>query len=279
MKNKFEKLQKFLKTLKKQGICLAFSGGIDSALLLYLCAKADSKVPESKTKTQGQNTCTSRIIAITFKSEFQTEEEINFTKKFCKDIGINQKIIEFSILDNNIIQNNPKDRCYHCKKLFFGKIKEFAASNGFQNIIDGTNFDDLSAYRPGLKAISELEIISPFAEFKITKSEIREQAKLLGLEIFDKPSTPCIATRFPYNTHLNPNDIEKVKSGERFLKSFGFENCRLRLHTNIARIEISQEKFGDFLNRKTEILEKLKPLGFKYVTLDISGLKSGSMDI
>ncbi len=272
MKNKFEKLQNYLKTLEKQGICLAFSGGIDSALLLHLCASLKNK---RNAKTQE----TQEIIAVTFKSEFQTEEEINFTKEFCKQTGVAQKLIEFSILENGIVKNNPKDRCYYCKKLFFSKIKEFAASFGFQNIIDGTNFDDLSAYRPGLKAISELGVISPFAKFEITKAEIREYARLLGLEIFNKPSTPCIATRFPYDTPLNLDSIQKVKNGEKILKDLGFENCRLRLHSDIARIEIPAEKFEKFLSQNPKIIDKLKPLGFKYITLDLLGLKSGSMDI
>lgn len=256
MQNKFEDLKLYLSDLKKQGLCLAFSGGIDSTLLLYLCKDFDAA-------------------AVTFKSVFQTAEEINLTKELCKKYGVRQEIIEFYPLESPVLKNNPKYRCYHCKHLMFSRLKEFAAE---KVIIDGTNFDDLSVYRPGLKALKELGVLSPFAEFKITKKEIRDYAKNCGIEIFDKPSTPCLATRFPYGTELFEDKIELAAKGERVLKSAGFENCRLRLHNDIARIEIPPEKFIEFLTGKDAITETLKSYGIRYVTLDIEGLRSGSMD-
>ena len=257
MNKKFEDLKNYLKDLKKKGICIDFSGGIDSTVLLFLCKDLN-------------------LTAVTFKSVFQTEDEILETTDLCKFYGVEQKIIEYFPLENEIIKKNPKDRCYHCKKLFFSKLKDFA---GERVVIDGTNADDLNAYRPGIKALKELQITSPLAEFGITKLEIREFAKKMGIKIFDKPSTPCIATRFPYETDLCEDLIKKVKAGEKFLKSLGFDNCRLRLHRDIVRIEIPLEDFDTFMNSKADVVTKLKVIGFRYITLDLEGLRSGSMDI
>ena len=257
MQHKFLQLKEYLKGLDKQGICLAFSGGIDSTVLLFLCKDFDTT-------------------AVTFKSVFQSDEEIEEAKKLCQFYGVKQNIIEYYPLENELIKNNPKDRCYHCKKLFFSKLKEFAQK---RIIIDGTNSDDLKVFRPGLKALKELGITSPLAEFGITKQEIREFAKQAGIKIFDKPSTPCIATRFPYGTTLSEDLINKVKAGENLLKATGFSRCRLRLHQDIARIEIPSEDFYTFLEIKDKIVKDMKELGFKYITLDLEGLRSGSMDI
>lgn len=183
MNNKFDKLKIYLNELKEQGLCLAFSGGIDSTLLLYLCKDMN-------------------ILALTFDSNFQTKEEIDATKDLCKKYGVKQIIIEQNVFDNPIILENPKDRCYHCKKFLFENAVRIAKENGIKNIIDGTNFDDLGVYRPGRKALKELGIISPLAKFEITKQEIRTYAKECGIEIFSKPSAPCLATRFPYGTKL-----------------------------------------------------------------------------
>lgn len=260
MNNKFEKLQNYLEHLNEQGLCLAFSGGIDSTLLLYLCQKMN-------------------ILAITFNSNFQTAEEIKLTKNLCKKYGVKQIIIEKDVFENPIILNNPKDRCYHCKKFLFANAVKIAKDNGLRHIIDGTNFDDLNVYRPGRKALKELGVISPFAMFEITKKEIRDYAKKCGIEIFSKPSSPCLATRFPYGTNLTTEKLKLVEKGEDFLKKNGFECCRLRIHDNIARIEILPEKFEEFLEKKDLIIKKIKDLKIPYVTLDLEGFRSGSMDL
>ena len=256
MQNKFEQLKIYLSDLEKQGLYLAFSGGIDSTLLLWLCKDLN-------------------VTAVTFNSVFQTEEEIAQTSKICKNYGVKQKIIEYYPLGNGVLKNNPQDRCYHCKKLLFSKLSEFA--NG-HNIIDGTNYDDLSVYRPGIKALEELGIISPFAKFGITKQEIRDYAKECGIDIFDKPSTPCLATRFPYGAELTPEKLRLVEHGEKILKDLGFSCCRLRLHNDIARIEIPQSDFTQFLSAKDDIINALKTSGITYITLDLEGFRSGSMD-
>lgn len=260
MYKKFENLIKFLDEKKKQGICLAFSGGIDSTLLLYLCRKTD-------------------MLAVTFNSVFQTSKEINLTKKLCEKYNIQQIILDTDILSNSVISENPKDRCYHCKKIIFEQILEIAKKQNKKCIIDGTNFDDLNVYRPGQKALKEFKVISPFADFKITKQEIRDFAKECGIKIYDKPSTPCLATRFPYGTKLTKDKLEFVENGEKFLKNLGFDNCRLRIHGNIARIEINSGKFNEFFQQKDLIIKTLKTDDIKYLTLDIEGFRSGSMDV
>lgn len=260
MKNKFENLKIYLSKLGKHGICLAFSGGIDSTLLLYLCKDFNPA-------------------AVTLSSVFQTEEELELSENLCKKYGVSHNVIEFFPLEDKILVNNPKDRCYHCKKFFFGKLKDFAKENNLKFIIDGTNADDIHTYRPGLRALEEMKIISPFVKFQITKQEIRDYAKEFGIEIFNKPSTPCLATRFPYGTELNERSLNIVRCGERFLKEIGFENNRFRLHNDIARIEIPKEQFEDFLAKKEEITKYIKHFGVKYVTLDMEGIRSGSMDL
>ena len=258
--NKFDELKQYLSSLEKQGICLAFSGGIDSSLLLWLCKDFN-------------------VTAVTFVSEFQTSEEIEFTKNFCALCGVQQEIISLKMLEDDVISNNPKDRCYHCKKKFFTAIKNYAHLNNIKNIIDGTNYDDLHTYRPGLKALQELEILSPFAQFEITKQEIRSYAKDVGLKIYDKPSKPCLATRFPYGTHLVADRIEQVKKVESLLEKHGFPENRARFHGDIMRIEIPVNKFDDFIKVRDDLITRLKQIGIKYITLDVEGLRRGSMDL
>ena len=261
MQSKFLQLAEFLKFKDKQGICLAFSGGIDSTLLLYLCKGLK------------------KVSAVTFRSIFQSEEEIELCQHLASKYDMNHVIIDINPLESPDLAKNPQNRCYLCKKIFFSKLTDFAKSQNLEYIMDGTNFDDLHAFRPGLKALKELNISSPLAEFKITKQEIRLYAEEIGIEIAQKPSTPCLATRFPYGTRLDAEKINIVKQGENILKSFGFESNRLRLHDNIARIEIEKSRFNDFLARKDEIVQALKSTGITYITLDLEGLRSGSMDI
>ena len=261
MQNKFLQLSEFLKSKEKQGICLAFSGGIDSTLLLYLCKGLK------------------KVSAVTFRSIFQSEEEIELCQHLASKYDMNHVIIDINPLESPDLAKNPQNRCYLCKKIFFSRLTDFAKSQNLEYIIDGTNFDDIHSFRPGLKALKELNISSPLAEFKITKQEIRMYAEEIGIEIAQKPSTPCLATRFPYGTRLDAEKINIVKQGENILKSFGFEANRLRLHDNIARIEIEKSRFNDFLARKDEIVKALKSTGITYITLDLEGLRSGSMDI
>lgn len=257
MQDKFDKLKNYLTQKSKQGICLAYSGGVDSCVLLYICKDLN-------------------LVAVTFKSVFQTNEEVENAINICNYYGVRHKVIEYNPLADETIKNNPKDRCYHCKKLIFSKLKELATS---KLIIDGTNADDLKTYRPGVKALKELEIFSPLAEFNIAKDDIRNFAKLNEIKNFDKPSNPCLATRLPYNTLLCEKDLNLVRDGEKIIRECGFNSCRLRLHNDVARIEIPVDKFPEFIEVSDKIVEKLKNLGVKYAALDLIGLRSGSMDV
>lgn len=248
------------------GLCVSFSGGVDSSLLLKIACEEAKKLNND-------------IFAVTFATKLHPMEDIEVSKKICKEFNILHNIIYVNEFENINILNNPIDRCYYCKKYLFTKLVEFAKSKDIKNVIDGTNADDLKEYRPGILALKELEIISPLAELGITKSEVRTYAKKLNISVSNRPSTPCMATRLPYNTKIDFKTLKKLEDGENYIKNLGFEIIRLRLHNNIIRVEIKKDEFMKFLNCSEEIIKFLKGLGFKYITLDLEGFRSGSMDI
>ena len=163
--------------------------------------------------------------------------------------------------------------------MLFEKLVEFAHENGYKTVADGTNADDHNEYRPGIQALGELGVVSPLAELGITKNEVRHFAKELGIRVHNKPSAPCMATRFPYNTEITRESLEKVELAENYLKQCGLEVCRLRVHSDIARIEVKEEDFEKVLINRKNIASELKKIGFTYITLDIEGFRSGSMDV
>ena len=171
------------------------------------------------------------------------------------------------------------DRCYLCKKCLFRKLIAKAEELGARTVLDGTNADDLTVYRPGIRALRELGVISPLAELGITKAEVRQIAAEYGLSVSGRPSTPCMATRFPYGTELDYDMIRRVEEGEAWLRAQGFYNVRLRVHGGIARIEVDPESMTELVKIREELLKKMSGYGFDYVTLDLAGFRSGSMDI
>lgn len=261
-----EKLREKIKDLLENGLCVAFSGGVDSSLLL--------KIACEQAKEQNLD-----VYAVTFETKLHPCADVEIAKKVAKNVGAIHKIIQVNELDNVEILQNPVDRCYKCKKYLFENLVDFAKENGIKNIIDGTNFDDLSQYRPGIRALKELEIISPLADLKITKEQVREYAKMLDLSVSNRPSAPCLATRLPYNTTIDFELLSQIDLGENYLKEQGFLVNRIRVHKDIARIEIKKQDFAKFIEKSDEITQKLKELGFVYITLDIEGFRSGSMDI
>jgi len=176
------------------------------------------------------------------------------------------------------IAENPVERCYRCKRYLFKKILKEADRLGVSRVIEGTNADDLHVYRPGIRAVRELGIISPLADIGITKEEVRLMAREYGISVAEKPSVPCLATRFPYGTHLTGEKLQKVEEGERFLKALGLYNVRLRVHGEIARIEVDRQDMPLLMGQKDLAVEYLKKLGYTYITLDLEGFRSGSMD-
>lgn len=266
MENKYLNLKNEFLNHIDDGICIAFSGGVDSSLLLKIASDV------SKEKNID-------IYAVTFSTKLHPMSDITISKKLAKSMNVIHEIITIDEFQNKDILNNPIDRCYQCKKYLFTRLLQFAKSKGLKYIVDGTNADDLKEYRPGLMALSELGIISPLAKFNITKKEVREIATTLNLSVASRPSSPCLATRLPYNTKITLELLQNIEKAEDYLNSIGFKIVRVRVHKDIARIEIPTEDFNRFLQNKDNIITYFKKLGFIYVTLDLEGFRSGSMDI
>ena len=257
---KYNELIKYLKGLGK--VVLAFSGGVDSTFLLRVAKVA-----------LGDN-----VKAVTIMSPYIPKWEIAEAKELAKKLGVQHEIIEAPIIDS--IKFNPEDRCYLCKTAVFGMILAIAKKQDYNCVIDGTNFDDLSDYRPGLRALKELEIKSPLLECKITKAEIRAFSKELGLNTWDKPAYACLLTRIPYGNELKVEDFEKIENAEKYMMSIGFRAVRVRCHGDLARVEVSKNDRSKLFDEALldTIAKKIKECGFKYVTLDLQGYRVGSFN-
>lgn len=265
--NTFNRLKDFLRPFRSQGVALAFSGGIDSTLLLAALNELNQEKPFPKA-------------AFYVQSVFQNKTESELVHSLCSAYHTELVVLQTDPLSLPAIKNNRTDRCYWCKKNFFTLLLKEASKKNLKTIIDGTNADDLKTYRPGLKALQELKILSPLSELGISKKQIRETAITLRLQNATKPSTPCLATRFEYNTELSDDKISMVERGEAFLrKRLDLNNnFRLRVHDRVARIEVSEKDLNAVLKHSSKITHFLKELGFSYVTLDLEGFRSGSMD-
>lgn len=206
-------------------------------------------------------------------------KDIEIARKVANESGAAHIILKIDELKDAGIINNPVNRCYLCKKHLFTKIKEKAAELNIKNVFDGTNEDDMHVYRPGIKALKELSVISPLQLMGFTKQDVRKMAEEYKISVADRPSAPCLATRFPYGTPLNSEEMRKVEKGEDFIRKLGFYNVRLRVHKDIVRIEVDDKDMIKFLECRKIIMEFLKTLNYSYITLDIEGFRSGSMDI
>lgn len=258
-------LQKLMEQYTQENVVVAFSGGVDSSLLLKTAC-----INAVKNGT--------KVFAVTMHTTLHTMNEIESSKETAGEVGTEHLIISVDELKEAGIENNPVERCYLCKKYLFQKMKDKAESLGVKIILDGTNEDDLHMFRPGLRALKELEIKSPLAESDFSKTDVRKLAEEYGLSVSKKPSTPCLATRFPYGSRLSYEEMKKVEKGEDFLKNLGLYNVRLRVHNDIARIEVDKEDIVKIVVYKEAIISYLKELGYRYITLDLEGFRSGSMD-
>ncbi|CDZ24273.1 putative protein slr1717 [[Clostridium] cellulosi] len=259
---KKEKLYDYLKSLGS--LAVAFSGGVDSSFLLK-CA---------------HDVLSDNVIAITARSSTFPKRELNEAIEFAKEYGIRQIIIDSDELDIKGFRENPVDRCYYCKSELFAKIKKVAEENNIKYIAEGSNMDDLGDYRPGLKAARECGAISPLRTAGLTKNDIRALSKEMGLKTWDKPSFACLASRIPYGQTITKEKLLLIDKAEQFLIDLGFKQIRVRHHGEIARIELLPEDmikiFQDGLREK--IHDYFKSLGFTYITLDLNGYKTGSMN-
>ena len=260
-----EKKQKLEQYLQELGsVAVAFSSGVDSTFLL--------KVASDVLKDN--------VIAVTAKSHSFPSRELKEAVSFCEKEGIRQVVIESEELSIDGFRKNPKNRCYLCKKELFRKIIETASDNGISYVAEGSNIDDNGDYRPGLAAIAELGIKSPLREVGLTKEEIRVLSKEMGLPTWDKPSYACLASRFVYGETISEEKLKMVEESEQLLLDLGFRQMRVRIHGNIARIEVLPDEFPKLLDEKvrSEVYSKLKNLGFDYVTMDLAGYRTGSMN-
>lgn len=266
IKEKLDHLKRYFQEISQEDVCLAFSGGVDSALLLQ--AAVDGAAETGKI-----------VYAVTFDSRLHPSCDLEIAKRVAEEIGGSHYILRINELEQEEIQTNPKDRCYRCKRHLFEKLKEFAEEKGVRVLLDGTNEDDLHVYRPGIRALRELGVKSPLAELHITKTQVKEMAAFYGLSVASRPSAPCMATRIPYGQRLDYEILERIAQGEAYLRGRIPGNLRLRLHGNLVRLEIDAPEFIPVLEMREEMIRHMKALGFDYVTLDLEGFRSGSMDL
>jgi uncharacterized protein len=260
-----EKYDRLISFIKSKGYCaVAFSGGVDSS---FLCHAAHEAVGD-------------KAIAITVVSPMLPKSEISAAKNVAEEIGLSHYLIVEDEIDDDVAKN-PKDRCYHCKKIEFRAIMDEARKHGVHTVFDGSNLDDLGDYRPGLKALAELKIDSPLREAQLTKNEIRELSKRFKLPTWNKPAFACLASRIPYGDSIDRDKLSRIEKAEEVLREKGFVQFRVRLHGNIARLEVAPDERKKFFD--DDVLDSLalqiKSLGFNFVAFELSGYKMGALNI
>lgn len=256
------RLQHHLSHLKR--VAVAFSGGVDSTLLLRVACD-----------TLGKD----QVVALTACTELVPRREQQEAEELARKLGVRHERLHEQVLSFRAVASNPRDRCYHCKHLLFTLFRKRCDELGYTHLVDGTNSDDLGEDRPGLKALKELQVKSPLAESGLSKQNVRELSRKLGLPTAEQPAFACLASRIPFGTVLTAENLSRVERCEDFLRDHGFHNVRVRYHDTIARIELENEDMQRIMepSLSRELVERFREYGFTYVTLDLQGFRSGSM--
>lgn len=255
MKRKIDCLKQILAHM---GSCLvALSGGVDSSFLLWMAKDVLG---------------TENVVALTFSAPIFPDSEHKKAKIFSQNAGVNFITVDLDMFSIPHFLDNDPNRCYVCKKKLYEICWEKVAKLDINHVVDGTNYDDLNDFRPGMKAAKELEVRSPLLEAQLTKMDIRRCSKQLGLSVWNKPSLACLASRFPHGTLITIEGLEKVNRAESFLHHLGFRDVRVRFHDGLARVEVSAHDLPKVLRSREKIIRGLRPMGFSYVTLDLEGL-------
>ena len=260
---KYTALQARLRAL--DSVVVAFSAGVDSTVLLKVAVDVLGA---------------ERVLAVTGRSPSIPEAEQRKAAELAAAFGVRHEFLDTHEFEDERYLSNPQDRCFHCKTEFFTRLTELMRQRGYKTVLSGTNADDRDDYRPGMKAAEDYRVLSPLAECGLTKAEIRAIAAELGLSVHDKPAAPCLSSRVPYGERITPEKLRRIEAGERFLHEQGFRECRVRHHENLARIEVPAAQIARFADEKLRVLveQKFRELGFQYVSLDLRGFRSGSLN-
>jgi uncharacterized protein len=260
-----EKLEMLRNSIRRmQRVAVAYSGGVDSTFLLKMAHDALQE----------------NAVALTARSATYPAREFRQAVLFVQKIGARHVIIDSEELEIEGFSDNPPNRCYLCKNGFFSKTIQWARQNGIRYVADGSNADDLADYRPGMQAAREMGVVSPLQEAGLNKDDIRMLSKELNLPTWDKPASACLASRFPYGQKITREGLRQVDQGEQFLLDLGFRQVRVRHHGNVARVEVSADERGKFFDTALmdRISDQFRKLGFLYVSLDLRGYRTGSLN-